>query len=97
MRLQTDRTEEKTHGEPMQSNISHLQEPIEAHQSLINVSTPLWCHIWFKLLFIETAIWRITRQNKQCFRIQTKLKEPLKSVFKMPQPCIGKDKRAESI
>lgn len=37
----------------MQSNISHLQEPTEAHQSLINVSTPLWRHIRFKLLFIE--------------------------------------------
>lgn len=55
MRLQADRAEEKTHGEPiLYSNISHLQEPIEAHQSLINVSTPLWCHIRFKLLFIET-------------------------------------------
>jgi len=44
------------------------------------------------------AIWRIIRQNKQYFTNRTKLKEPLKFVFKIPQQHSSvKDKRVERI
>lgn len=98
MSLQTD-YREKRHIGPMQGNISHLKEPTEVHQSLINVSTPLWRHIQFKLLVLEKQPFgEPLDKTRSISQSEHKLKETLKFVFKIPkQHILAKDKCAENI